>query len=265
METSSVSPSRDGLDKEVILHYIDKAHDSFSSNRAYANRVLGAQTVMALLMIGIFIGATEDQQLPAASSDFSIDVWAVFLTGAIFVALTPGFVIGRLLYNADLAKEIQRWYGVLERQLSGLRDSTASPWEVAPLVSEAGWASARVFNDFRAWRDRGMVRKPAGLGERLGTFTDLLGGPLTFLALFAILPVAAQILAGISWWQVADSPNWGRAIAFGVFLLVLFTVASTVRGALLLNKRAEQVGASPFGQPKEREPSQPGSRPRQGS
>lgn len=253
--------SRDDLDKEVVLHYIDKAHDSFSSNRAYANRVLSAQTVMALLMIGIFIGATEDQQLPAAGSNFSIEIWAVFLTGAIFVALTPGFVIGRLLYNADLAKEIQNWYATLEEQLTPSRESPASPWEVAPLVSEAGWASARVFEDFRAWLDRGRVRKPAGIGEKLGTFTDLLGGPLTFLALFTLLPVTAQVLAGISWWQAANSPAWGRAIAIGVGLLIVFTIASTVRGALLLNKRAAQVGASPFGLRKEREMSRPGPEP----
>lgn len=140
---SSPSGQRNGPETEVVLHYIDKAHDSFVANRTYANRVLVVQTVIALLVIGIVIGAAEGKKFTIGAGDFGVEVWALLLAGAVFVGLTPGFVIGRLLYNEDLAKKMQDWYVRLEPELALCGDDTAVPWETAPLVSEAGWASAR--------------------------------------------------------------------------------------------------------------------------
>jgi hypothetical protein len=230
----------------VILDYIDKVNASFTANRTYANRVLVIQTVVALLVIGIVIGAAAGEKFAIGSTEFSIQVWAVLLAGALFVGLTPGFVIGRLLYNADLALALQAWYVRLEPQIRKHMDDPGVPWEIAPLVSEAGWASARGFTIFKAWLARGRTRKPATATERLGTAADVVAGPLTFIVLFAALPIGAQILAGLWWVRAVDSAFWSLMIGAGAGFLVLLTLASVVGAALRLKARAERLGSSPF-------------------
>jgi hypothetical protein len=261
MTHGSGPPPPDDLETDVVLHYIDKAHDSFTSNRTYANRVLVAQTVIALIMIGIVIGAAEGKKFTIGSSDFGIEAWAVLLAGAVFVGLTPGFVIGRLIYNANLAKMMQGWYGCLERRLEARADDTAVPWEIASLVSEAGWASARVYKNLRERPHGGEARKPT-LRERLVTTADLVGGPLTFLILFAALPVGAQVFAGVWWWKTVDSAGWGLVVGIGACLLVLITLASVLGAALRLKDRWEQAGVLPLRQRdvREAQPAQAGQR-----
>jgi hypothetical protein len=237
------------LQRDVILDYIDKVNASFASNRTYANRVLVIQTVAALLVIGIVIGAAAGKKFAIASSEFSVEVWAVLVAGAVFVGLTPGFVIGRLLYNADLALALQDWYVRLEPRIRDHMVNPGLPWEIAPLVSEAGWASARGLSIFQAWLARGKKRKPATSAERLGTAADVVAGPLTFIVLFAALPIGAQVLAAVWWVRAADSALGDWMIGAGASVLVLLTLASVLGAALRLKTRAERLGSSPFQAP----------------
>jgi hypothetical protein len=249
------------LDTDVVLHYIDKAHDSFVSNRTHANRVLVVQTVVALITIGVVIGAADIDEFKIGSSgvgevsDFSIEVWAVLLVGAVFVALTPGFVIGRLLYNVELAKEMQYWYLRVECQINA-RDATAVPWEIAALVSEAGWATSRGRQRRVEPRDRKKGDRLATVRVWVGAAADFVGGPLTFFVLFVALPVGAQVLAGVWWVKAVDSTRWGWVIGLGVGLLVLLTVASVVAAGLRRQEPAVQDDASSPGEPDEAGPQQ---------
>ena len=230
-------------DKDVVLHYIDKTQEAFTSNRTYANRVLVLQTVVALLTIGIAIGAAEGTKFTIGSADFTIEVWALLVAGAVFVGLTPGFVIGRLIYNADLSRDLHDRYAELEPALT---QPAVTPWEIAPLVTEAGWATHRSLTKLQAFFTRGRKRKRAGRGERLGTFSDIIGGPLTFIVLFALLPLITQAVAGAWLVRSVDSTGWGQLVGAASALFALFVILSIWSAARRLTERAERLGTHPL-------------------
>lgn len=270
---SGSAPLKKDLDRDVTMHYLDKVHDAFTTNRTYANRVLIIQTVIALVVVGVVIGAAEGEEFTLGSSNFSLDVWAVLVAGGVFVALTPGFVIGRLIYNADLAKEMQGLYARLERGLAEHPDDTAvtwetmPPWEIAPLLTEAGWAFARLVPWLRRrvgrWIGKGARNqqpKPDGSGgpangkdpgdewpsgnttAGLAMLADFVGGPLTFLVLFAVLPVGAQVSAGVWCIHTVESTCWEWAVGIATAAVALMTVLSVFGAIRRLVKRWSEAG-----------------------
>lgn len=220
-----------GLDsgQAVVLNYIDKTHDAFVAARSYTNRLLIVLVVVSLLVIAIAGGAVTGNKLSFGGSDFEIDVWAFLLAGAVFVSIAPGWIIGRLNYAAKLSREIDRLYDEIAPSVP-LRTKGVYPFEVAAFIAEASSAGDRLVSAsgrFASWLRPSSEPDPQSATNssekrwwKIAMIAMDLVGLLTFLLVFALLPVAAQVFALVA--VTDDRPIVGGLIG----LLAAFTLAS---------------------------------------
>ncbi len=141
-----------------------------------------------------------------------------------FLAVTPGFVIGRLRYMSGLGREIDTFYGDVQPDFEQLKSRGVRPFEVPALVAEASLAVARLLD----WYEN---RHAPGAGRKLlSTVLDLLGGPATFVVVLVLLPTVAQGFAAFWWIREAEGAAADALICLGVLFIMMFTFAN-VAGA----------------------------------
>src|ERR671933_39124 len=95
--------------EEVDLNFLDKVYDAFKTTRTYANRLLIAQVIAALLL-----------------------------------AVAPGYVIGRVRYLVGLSVELSRLYRELGTDVDELEKRGVFVFEAPPLIAEAALAGSRL-------------------------------------------------------------------------------------------------------------------------
>jgi hypothetical protein len=216
---------------ELALNYIDKLYDELTATRAYTNRLLIGIVVASLLVIALAGGAAVGKDFSIGGSGFEIEVWALLLAGAVFVAITPGFAIGRLRYTADLSDEMESLYRQVVPELEQLRNPDVLAFEVPPLVAEASRAAGRtgVF---------GSSGEDAADRRFWNRALDLVGGPVTFVVVLGILPLTAQAFAASWWIRDAKSADW--LIGVGASGIVVLTVLNVVVAGVAFLRQEQQ-------------------------
>jgi hypothetical protein len=210
---------------EVILNYIDKLHESFTAARGYTNRLLIGIVAVSLLMIALAGGAVSGSSFELAGGSFTFDIWALLLAGALYLAVTPGFVVGRMRYIGSLAREMDLLYRDLDEGFTALKSPGVYPFEVPALIAEATIAGDR----FGASPNDTHV----GAAERKWwtRALDFLGGPLTVVLVLGVLPLTGQGFA-VSWWLSDEATPGSKAVKVLLIVTLMgFTVLSVVGAA----------------------------------
>jgi hypothetical protein len=198
------------IQHQVILSYVEKLHDAYNATRSYTNRLLIGLVVVSLLAISIVAGAVSATSVHVGGNEFEVKVWIWLVAGAIFLAVAPGFVVGRLAHMRELGHEVDVMYRHLYAHWDELESADVYPYEAMAVFAKSASRDASV----------GSPSAPARRGP--GPSLKFVGGKTTAVLILLILPGTAE--AFVSVYGIRAAHDWFTVAGSVVGLLVLLAV-----------------------------------------
>lgn len=174
--------SNDTLDKEIILHHIDKYYETLTRVWDSINRILFAEVALSLIILALSTDAVsvgEDFEIIGLNFKLSI---AVFLSGgAVLIAALYISFFSQLVHADNLKYQIYKLYESIGYMAPSVQSVEVDAFEIS-----------NVYVSLIA-----TTQNPEKTANRLiSGFNTFIGG-VTVLGVLILIPVSAQIAAAL--------------------------------------------------------------------